>query len=644
MIRIWCAALVGSLFFSLETASAHYLWLAIDENDGEHGTVNLYFEEGPRPGDGGYLDPFVRGGKTWIRTPDRDKPTPLELGEVKKPGKRWMAGALPVAGPRSIESYGKFGVYSYGDTEVLLHYYARYLDVTSAEQLRSLRRARQLALDIVARWVDGELKARVLWKGEPAAGRSVIVRGPGVNEKLRSDEKGTIEFKPTTRGRYTLRTSVDEPDRKGTDDGKKYDLTRHHSTLTIQLPIGRSVPAKASKTSADSKEWPQFLGPRRNGTSAETGLLDSWPSGGPREVWRVRGGVGMSGLAIRDGLLVTMVQRDGKQLVVALDAKNGGDVWSAEVSRAYENDMGNGPRATPTITDDLIYAFSGEGVLAALQMKDGSPRWRREVLKELKGKPADYGMACSPLVVANLVIVTAGAREATVAAYDRQSGKLAWKAGSDSTGYSSPALLHVGGRSQVVAFTGSSAIGIAPASGELLWRYPYKTDFDCNIATPLEYKGNVFISSGENHGSALLAIEPVGESFRVKEVWTSFGPRSVLRSEWQTSILLDGHLYGFDNVGSASAVSHFNCVAIATGERVWQQLRFGKGNLIAADGKLFMASFKGELVVARASPKGYEEIGRKKVLRQTRQAPALADGLLYMRDGREIVCLDVRKN
>lgn len=405
-----------------------------------------------------------------------------------------------------------------------------------------------------------------------------------------------------------------------------------------------SVPGlSAGALHGEDFSWPQLLGPRRNGISAETGLLDSWPSGGPREVWRIKGGVGMSGLAISDGLLVTMLQRNRTQLVAAFDASNGKEVWSTAVSRAYENDMGNGPRATPTIAEDSIYAFSGEGVLIALRAKDGSPRWRHEVLKELNGKPADYGMACSPLVVSELVIVTAGAPEATVVAYDCQSGKLAWKVGSDSTGYSSPALLTVGGRSQIVAFTGSSAIGIAPASGKLLWRYPFETDFDCNIATPLAHKGNVFISSGENHGSALLAIEPAGESFRVKEVWTSFGRRSVLRNEWQTSILLDGHLYGFDNVGSASAVSHFNCVEIATGKRIWQQLRFGKGNLIAADGKLFMASFKGELVVARASPQGYEEIGRKKVLGQTRQAPALAGGLLYLRDRREIVCLDVRK-
>jgi outer membrane protein assembly factor BamB len=153
----------------------------------------------------------------------------------------------------------------------------------------------------------------------------------------------------------------------------------------------------------------------------------------------------------------------------------------------------------------------------------------------------------------------------------------------------------------------------------------------------------VFISSGENHGSALLALKPKSEQFTVEEVWTSQGAKSVLRNEWQTSILLDGYLYGMDNVGGAGPVTHLTCINAATGERAWQKLRYGKGNLIAADGKLFISTMNGELVIAQASPKEYRELGRGAVLGSTRQAPALADGLLYLRDDAEIVCLDVRK-
>jgi outer membrane protein assembly factor BamB len=252
-------------------------------------------------------------------------------------------------------------------------------------------------------------------------------------------------------------------------------------------------------------------------------------------------------------------------------------------------------------------------------------------------------MASSPLVVDDQVIVTVGAPQATVAAYETKTGKLAWTAGSDPAGYSSPALLNVGGRKQIVVYTGGSALGLEPASGKQLWRYPYETNFDCNIATPLAIKGQVFISSGENHGSALLALKPKSDAFTVEEVWTSQGTKSVLRNEWQTSILLDGYLYGMDNVGGAGPITHLTCINAATGERAWQVPRFGKGNLIAADGKLFISTMKGELVVAQASPKEYIELGRAEILGSTRQAPALADGLLYLRDDAEIVCLDVRK-
>ena len=406
--------------------------------------------------------------------------------------------------------------------------------------------------------------------------------------------------------------------------------------LVLAIALTARIP-----TAGQAADWPQFLGRTRNGISSETGLLDKWPEGGPKVLWRAPGGVGMSGLAISGGRLLTLVQKDGQQIVLALDAVTGKPHWQTPVASEYKNQMGNGPRATPAISGDQVFVFTGEGILAALAVRDGKVQWSHNVVEDLKGKPAEYGMACSPLVVGEHVIVTAGVPGAAVVAYEKKGGKLAWKAGDDPAGYSSPALLHVGGREQIVAFTGPSAIGLAPNTGALLWRYPYVTDFDCNIATPLAVDGKVFVSSGENHGSALLSLEKSGDEFAVKEAWTSQGAASVLRNEWQTSILLDGHLYGFDNVGSAGPVTHLTCVNAAAGKRVWQQPRFGKGNLIAADGKLWISTMKGELVVVRATPRAYDELGRGEFVGSTRQAPALADGRLYLRDDAEIVCLDI---
>ncbi|MCA9072933.1 MAG: PQQ-like beta-propeller repeat protein, partial [Planctomycetaceae bacterium] len=231
--------------------------------------------------------------------------------------------------------------------------------------------------------------------------------------------------------------------------------------------------AQQNKTSG----WPQFLGPNRNGISTETGLLDTWPDSGPPEVWRTRIGGGMSGVAISEGRLYTLVQKTGQQLAIALDAKTGKSIWETPVSDAYRNSMGDGPRATPTVSGDRLFVFTGEGKLAALKTQDGKILWSHDVVKgQGSDRPAEYGMACSPLVVEDLVIVTAGAAKATVVAYDTMTGKLKWTAGRDQpAGYSSPALLTVGGKMQVVVFYGTAAAGLDPQTGKALWRYAYET-------------------------------------------------------------------------------------------------------------------------------------------------------------------------
>ncbi len=403
-----------------------------------------------------------------------------------------------------------------------------------------------------------------------------------------------------------------------------------------------------SSSLAFAGDWPQFLGLNRNGISSEKNLIDTFPETGPKELWRIKAGVGMSAVSISDGKAVTLFQSGGKQRVIAVDAKSGKTLWTSAVAPQYRNQMGNGPRATPTIDGEMVYVFTGEGILVALKLTDGSLKWKRNGIVETGSKPADYGMASSPLIVGDLVIVTvgvtAGSKAGTVMAYNKRTGILMWKAGEDTAGYSSPTLLTVGGKPQIVAYTGESVIGIAPKTGKLLWRFPYITEYECNIAVPLSINGHVFISSGENHGCALLSLKPAGDKFLAKPVWETHGKASALRNEWQTSILRDGYLYGLDNVGSAGPITHLNCVEAKTGKIVWQKKRFGKSNLIYADGKLWFTTMKGELVLVKATPKGYEELARSKpVLSMTRQAPTLANGHLYVRDDKDIVCYDVRK-
>ena len=395
---------------------------------------------------------------------------------------------------------------------------------------------------------------------------------------------------------------------------------------------------------AGAADWPGFLGPNRDGISAETGLIENWTDGGPKQVWRRAVDTGMSGVAISGGQVVTLMQDTDRQYVVSFDARSGKPLWRTDVAPPYGNQMGDGPRATPTIADGTAFVFTGQGILAALHADSGRQLWSTNAIDEVGGTPAEYGNASSPLVVGNVVVVQTGAPDAAISAFDRRTGRLTWKAGSGAAGYSSPIAGRFGGQQQVIAFAGFGAYGINPEDGALYWSHPWKTDFDCNTASPvLVDADSLLLSSGENHGSTILTGGTAGDGFQLREAWSSKGPRSVLRAEWQTPVVVDGHAYGMDNVGAAGPVTNLTCVKVPEGNQVWQKRRFGKSNLIAADGKLFISTLDGELVVVRATPDGYDEIGRAEVSGATRQAPALANGLLYLRDERAIVCLDVHQ-
>lgn len=227
------------LFLCVSSASAHYLFLSIDSGSGEHGTMNLYFEEGPRPGDGHYLDPFVQRGQAWLRVVGEKESLPLELVEVKveEKNQRWLSSKLAKSGPRAVESYGKWGVYRYGQTDVLLHYYAKVVEVETAEQLADVGKSDNLKFDVRPAWTDGNLVIQVTWNGEPAADTTVYLRGPGLNKTVKTDADGALRFKPEKPGQYVLRAYRQENDQSGAFEGKAYEQVRHHSSLTINLPI-----------------------------------------------------------------------------------------------------------------------------------------------------------------------------------------------------------------------------------------------------------------------------------------------------------------------------------------------------------------------------------------------------------------------
>lgn len=221
----------------LSVASAHYLWVTIDNKAGENGTTNIYFEGGPAPGDGHYLDPFIKRGTTWIRTMEEPKSAVLKVEETKAPGKRWLSAKLPAAAPRVIDSYAMWGVYTYGKTEVLLHYYSKNVDVSTAAQMNKIARSDKMTFD-VAPSIDGDtVTCQATWKGKPAPNVSVNIRGPQkFNETATTDEGGNITFKVKDKGVYRVSTKYEEKE-SGTQDEKPYDLRRHNFRMLLTLPL-----------------------------------------------------------------------------------------------------------------------------------------------------------------------------------------------------------------------------------------------------------------------------------------------------------------------------------------------------------------------------------------------------------------------
>jgi outer membrane protein assembly factor BamB len=388
-----------------------------------------------------------------------------------------------------------------------------------------------------------------------------------------------------------------------------------------------------------AEDWPQFLGPDRDGTSAETGLLDKFPVGGPEVLWRVPGGVGMSAIAVADDLAVTTWNGQGKQWLAALQADSGVEVWKTAIGLAYENSMGNGPRSTPTLSGETVFALSGEGNLCAVEKATGTMQWQVVTKTALKASPSEYGMSSSPLVVDGVVVIHVASPQGAIAAFDAKSGELVWTAGRGPAGYSSPTLLELAGKKQLVSVTGDGVVGIDPTTGQTLWNHPFQTDYACNTATPIAVDGGVFISAGENHGCVLLDIANNDGQYVVTERWESTFSKSVMRNEWQTSIVVGDYLYGFDNVGAAGPTTHLSCIEAKTGKPVWQKNRFGKGNMVMADGKFWITTMDGELVLVKVSPDKYEELGRAPLFGKTRQTLSIANHRGYVRDDQDVLCI-----
>ena len=385
-------------------------------------------------------------------------------------------------------------------------------------------------------------------------------------------------------------------------------------------------------------DWPNWLGLHKNGSSAETGLLTAWPKSGPKVLWKHAGGDGYSTVAIAKGRAITQVQHDGGEHVLALDAAKGTKLWETKIAPAFKNQFGDGPRATPTIEGNSVYVYSPSGLLACLDAEKGELTWSVNLLTEFGGKKVDYGLSASPFVDGELVYAIPGGKGAGVAAFNKKTGKLVWKTGDDKAAYASPMMVTAGGQKQIIFFTATGLLSVTPDQGKELWRVAWKTDFDCNICTPLLIgKDLLFVSTGEGNGCVMYKLSAAAPEV----AWESKGPKSVMLNYWANAVEHNGHLYGISGEFNEKLM-HLNCVDAKTGKLMWSQKNIGKAAVTLANGHLWITTKKGDLVLVAASPTKYEEKGRiKRLAEGCRTAPTISDRRLYLRDQKDIYCLDI---
>lgn len=380
-------------------------------------------------------------------------------------------------------------------------------------------------------------------------------------------------------------------------------------------------------------DWPQWRGPNRDGISKETGLLKQWPAGGPRLVWKATGaGGGYSSFSIANGRLYTMGLRGDREYIIAFDVANGKEVWATPHGSAFRNDRGDGPRGTPTVDGERLYALGGSGDLSCLDARTGRTIWTMNVLSKFGGSNTKWGISESPLVMGEKVLVNAGGPGASIVALKKTDGTLIWKSQSDEAGYSSAIPVEVGGVTQVVFFTGNRALGLDLRDGRLLWEYARPSNDVANVATPVARLNRVFISSDYGTGGGVVEIKSDGKA---QEIYFT----KDMRNHHSSSVLVGDHLYGFSS-------SILTAMRFDTGEIAWRDRSVGKGSLVYADGHLYCFSENGVVGLVEATPAAYREKGRFRIQQgslPTWTHPVVAGGRLYLRDQDTIYAFDVRE-
>jgi len=413
-------------------------------------------------------------------------------------------------------------------------------------------------------------------------------------------------------------------------------LKRYASFFAIVVAIGVALSAQTPSPSP-STDWPQWRGPDRNGISKETGLLKQWPAGGPPRLWRISNlGAGYGSLATKGERIFLQMQVGRQSVVAALTRANGQFLWSKPLGNSGTNDRGSGPRGTPTIDGDRLYALTETGDLACLQVADGTIVWQRNILRDFKGSNIQWLISESPLIDGDRVIVSPGGRDATMVALDKTTGKTIWTSTglSDDAGYASAIAADVGGVRTYMTFTAEASIGVRASDGKPMWKYAKAANRTANIATPVFLNGKVFFTSAYDTGGALLNLSAQGGEVKATEGYFTRN----MKNHHGGVVLVNGYLYGFsDNILTA--------LQFDSGRVAWRDRSVGKGAVTYADGNLYILGEGNVVGLVEATPDGYREKGHFEIPDSGLPAwahPVVSGGRLYIRNQNTLAAYDVR--
>lgn len=421
-------------------------------------------------------------------------------------------------------------------------------------------------------------------------------------------------------------------------------------------------------------DWPQWLGPQRDAVWRESGIIDTFPSGGPPVLRRVKIGGGYTGPAVADGKVYLMDRQvadkasvpgnsfargliPGTERVLCLDARSGSVIWEHRYDCTYTMSYSTGPRCTPLISAGKVWTLGAEGNLLCLDAITGKVLWSHDFKSEYAAKTPMWGFAGHPLLDAQRLICLCGGPGSVAVAFDKDTGRELWRAlDAREPGYAPPTMIEAGGTKQLILWHPQSVNSLDPATGKVFWSYPWEVRAGLTVATP-RLAGDKLLLSSFYTSSKCFKLDPTKPEATLLWEGKSFSEKNTdtLHSLISTPFIQDGHIYGVCSYGQ------FRCLKLETGERLWETMaattggplvRWATAFIIKNVGRFFLANEQGDLIIARLSPKGYEEISRAHLLAPTTtdprrpvvwSHPAFASKCVFMRNDEEIICASLAK-